>query len=341
MSTFIAMSIPEIQNLLITLLSLQASVDRPSEDICARIAGLQGLAEMGGSSVRNVAVTTDWRRSSGGYQPQQKWRKATPPPLPAAPLKQTTDGPPPSSGRYQSRFRNSSQPVEEKILNNIILSKLNKFSQVTYPDVRDFLYQILGGGEADLQEFVRDFMRLVFKKAASEEVFCPLYARLLSEISSKYTVILEEMNLLSDNYLVIFDEITEDTVTDYNVFVQKNTEKKYRLGYSQFLSELAKQEILPLSILCSTFKKLITLIKDAAQVADKRVLVEEYTDCLLRMTAIFKGRSTLFSRKAREAILPIFNILHNDLQVNKEKYISCSPKCGFILMDIYDILKVV
>jgi hypothetical protein len=149
------------------------------------------------------------------------------------------------------------------------------------------------------------------------------------------------MNLLSDNYLVIFDEITEDTVTDYNVFVQKNTEKKYRLGYSQFLSELAKQEILPLSILCSTFKKLITLIKDAAQVADKRVLVEEYTDCLLRMTAIFKGRSTLFSRKAREAILPIFNILHNDLQLNKEKYISCSPKCGFILMDIYDILKVV
>ena len=335
------MSVPETQNFLSTLLSLQASVDRPSEDICARIVGLQGLAEMGGSSVRNVAVTSDWRRSSGGgYQPQQKWRKGVAPPV--VPIKQTTEGPPPpSSGRYQSRFRNSSQPVEEKILNNIILSKLNKFSQVTYPDVRDFLYQILGGGEADLQEFVRDFMRLVFKKAASEEVFCPLYARLLSEISSKYTVILEEMNLLSDNYLEIFDEITEDTVTDYNVFVQKNTEKKYRLGYSQFLSELAKQEILPLPILCSTFKKLITLIKDAGQLADKRVLVEEYTDCLLRMTAIFKGRSTLFSRNAREAILPIFAVLHDDLRLNKDKYVSCSPKCGFILMDIYDILKVV
>ena len=352
MTTLLAMSATESQNFLTNLLSLQASVDRPSEDVCLRIASLQGLAEMGGSSVRNVVATSDWRRNSGGgaYQPQQhnnqqnKWRKGgagQPPPfIPRHQQPIETSTPAPPQGRYQSKFRNSSQPVEEKILNNIILSKLNKFSQATYPDVRDFLYQILGGGEADLQEFVRDFMRLVFKKAASEEIFCPLYARLLSEISSKYTVILEEMNLLSDNYLEIFDEITEDSAKDYNTFVQKNTEKKYRLGYSQFISELAKQEILPLSILSSTFKKLIHLIGVSAQMEDKRILVEEYTDCLMRMTNIFKGRSTQFSRKAREAILPIFLPLHEDIRVNKEKYVSCSVKCGFILLDVYDILKI-
>ena len=351
MTTLLAMSATESQNFLSTLLSFQASVDRPSEDICIRIAGLQGLAESGGSPVRGSAHTppvTDWRRNSGGgggggYQPQQKWRRG--------PQQQPQQQQPYSSvmqvrqqsgephGRYQSKFRNSSQPVEEKILNNVILSKLNKFSTVTYPDVRDFLYQILGGGEADLQEFVRDFMRLVFKKAAAEEIFCPLYARLLCEISGKYTVILEEMNRLSDNYLEIFDEITEDSTTDYTSFVQKNTEKKYRLGYSQFLSELTKQEILPLPILCSTFKKLITLIGDTAKMEEKKTLVEEYTDCLLRMTTVFKGRTTPFSRKARETIFPLFVPLYEETSSNKEIYVSCTPKCKFILMDIYDILK--
>ena len=346
MSIFVATSMSsviEIQNFLTTLLSSQASVDRPSEDVCSKIAGLQGLAEMGGTSARNVVPTNDWRRSSGGYQPQQKWRKPAantyvPVTQPRQPHVESTQ---PPQGRYQSKFRNSSQPVEDKILNNIILSKLNKFSQATYLDVRDFLYQILGGGEADLQEFVRDFMRLVFKKAASEEVFCPLYARLLSEISSKYSVIIEEMNILSDNYLEIFDEVTEDTVTDYNIFVQKNTEKKYRLGYTQFLSELAKQEILPLPILCSTFKKLINLLDISAKLPDKRVLVEEYTDCLLKMTTVFKARKSQFSKNACEAIRPIFNTLYQDLQDNKDIFVSCSTKCKFILMEIYDILKVV
>lgn len=348
MTTLIAMSVTETQNFLSTLLSLQASVGRPSEDICAKIAGLQGLAESGGPPVRNLGATasmSDWRRNSGGgggYQPQQKWRKGPQqqqqqPYAPTMQVRQQTNEP---HGRYHSKFRNSSQPVEDKILNNVILSKLNKFSSATYADVRDFLYQILGGGEADLQEFVRDFMRLVFKKAASEEIFCPLYARLLCEISGKYTVILEEMNRLSDNYLEIFDEITEDSTTDYTTFVQKNTEKKYRLGYSQFLSELTKQEILPLPILCSTFNKLITLIEETAKMEDKRTLVEEYTDCLLRMTNVFKGRSTQFSRKARESIFPMFLPLYEGIQKDKDAYASCSAKCKFILMDIHDILKI-
>lgn len=339
MSSTLAMSVADTQTLLNGLLSLQANVDRPSEDICTKIASLQGLAETG-ESVR----VTDWRKGSGGtYQAQQqhnqnKWRK----PGQGQAHGQVQERPvttAPPLGRYQSRFRNSNQPVEEKILNNIILSKLNKFSQTTYPEVREFLYQILGSGEADLQEFVRDFMRLVFRKAASEEIFCPLYARLLAEISSKYTVILEEMNLLSDNYLEIFDEITEDKAADYNSFVQKNTEKKYRLGYSQFLSELAKQEILPLPILGATFKKLITLISDSAKLSDKKVLVEEYTDCLMRMTRIFKGRTTSFSKKSREMILPIFMIFYDEFKANKEAFVSCSPKCGFILMEIHDILR--
>jgi len=339
------------QALLLTLLSLQSSVGRPSEEICNQIAGLQNLAEIG--NVRNTVASSDWRRNGAPAtaEPVSKWRSKAVPQRVAmtTPQQQPQVRQPeavaqtayiPGQGRYQSRFRNSNQPVEEKILNNIILSKLNKFSEATYPNVRDFLYQILGDEKGeDIKEFTRDFMRLVFRKAASEEVFCPLYARLLTEISSKYSVILEEMNLLSDNYLEIFEEVTEEGNVDYDTFVRKNSEKKYRLGYSQFLAELSKQEILPLQILSATFCKLVTLIRDASTMSEKRVLVEEYTDCLLRMTRVLKGRTTRFSREARELLLPPFQEFFTTLQEKKGDFPSCSAKSRFILMDIYDILK--
>ena len=151
--------------------------------------------------------------------------------------------------------------MEDKILNNIILSKLNKFSQATYIEVRDFLYQILGSGEANLVEMVRDFMKLVFRKAASEEVYCALYAKLLAELSARYPVILEEMQNLQKNYLDIFEDVVEvpEGGSDYTTFVAKNLEKRYRQGYSQFLAELAALEILDLGYLREIFQKLISL----------------------------------------------------------------------------------
>ena len=333
-----------VQALITTILSLQGSVGRPSEEICSQIARLPDLAEISGT--RNQ-LQNEWRRGneSNAYIPpqQSKWRKngAVAAGQPQVQQQQQQQQQLQPQARYQSKFKNSTQPVEEKILNHIILSKLNKFSETTYLDVREFLYQILGSGEQghDVQEFIRDFMRLVFRKAASEEVFCPLYARLLTEISSKYSVILEEMKSLSDNYLEIFDEITEDKVENYETFVRKNSEKKYRLGYSQFLAELSKQEILPLSILSATFSKLTSLIDATGKLPDKKVLVEEYTDCLLRMTRVLKGRSTRFSRSAREVLLPSFNPFYTALQESKELYCSCSPKSRFILMDVFDILK--
>jgi len=325
------------QNLLTTLLGLQPTMGRPSEEVCNLIAGLQGLAEIGVKT-----GNSDWRRGVNTMQQQTlpRWRNnASPVSSPIRSVASNGSLESAGSGRYQSRFRNSHQPVEDKILNNIILSKLNKFSEATYPEVRDFLYQILGSGEKDLQEFVRDFMRLVFRKAASEEIFCPLYARLLTEISSKYSVILEEMNILSDGYLVIFEEITEDNTTNYEAFVQKNVEKKYRLGYSQFLAELVKQEILSLNVLEITFGKLLALFLQNAKDADKKNLLDEYVDCLLRMTRVLKGRSTKFSRSAREALLPAFAAFFEEIQTHKDLYPSCSSKSRFVLMDIHDILK--
>lgn len=242
--------------------------------------------------------------------------------------------------RYQSRFKNSNQPVEDKILNNIILSKLNKFSGSTYEEIRDFLYQILGSGEPDLAEMIRHFMMLVFKKAAAEETYCPLYAKLLSEISSRYKVILEEMKKLQANYLEIFDDVEEvpEGGDAYDAFVTKKKEKMYRQGYSQFLAELAGLEILELSNLEATFQKLFSLMRHHGADADKKALLDEYADCLVRMSRVLRKKSSPFFHQARAALWASSRIPLESLIAQKDVHPSLSPKARFILMDVKDNL---
>jgi hypothetical protein len=341
-----ATAIQQIQD----ILAQQKSVGRPSEAICAIIHNLKDLCDLNGTSV-------EWRRGTGG-QPtfrssssgslspgsfprntSSKSLASTPPESPSAPYSPMakTSGPY-VSVRYQSQFKNSSQPVEDKILNNIILSKLNKFSSATYEDVREFLYQILGSGEADLADMIRQFMLMVFKKAASEEVYCSLYAKLLSEISSRYGVILEEMHKLQENYLAIFDDVEETDGANYEAFVEKNIEKRYRQGYSQFIAELSTFEIIKLSHLEQTFRRIFELIMKNAAVADKRSLIEEYADCLLRMSRVFKKKSSPFFIAARFSLLAISKPTVDSIVANKDKYTSISPKARFNLMDVKDNL---
>ncbi len=335
------MSEQAIQTMISNLLAQQSSVSPPSDAICQKIQNLQGLCAMveNNSRFTRDSGVNNWRNQGSSSKFQSNWRdlpKQNTKPVNV--VNQVGPSIPPPPVRYQSKFKNSSQPVEEKILNNIILSKLNKFSNSTYADIRDFLYQILGSGEPDLAEFIRDFMKLVFRKAASEDVFCPLYAKLLTEISTKYQVILEEMKRLSDNYLEIFDEIEQNDGESYEEFVVRTRERKYRLGYSQFLAELTRQEILPLEILVATFTKLTSLIELHGKNPEKKALLEEYADCLLKMAKVFKGRLSQFSSSARAALLPTIQPLNETLKKQKEIYTGCSSKTRFALLDISDIL---
>ena len=345
-----------------SLLALQSQVGRPSPQTCTAVAGLKDLCDLNGTA--NV----EWRRGAGPATPRTGrpiFRNtsgsslassnglhtiasnrsftglASPAPSPqGSPYSPIQAAGSYTPSRYQSKFKNSNQPVEEKILNNIILSKLNKFSAATYTDIRDFLYQILGSGESDLVEMVRHFMMMVFKKAASEEVYCSLYARLLAEISSRYKVILEEMQKLQANYLEIFDEIEEvpEGGDNYAAFLEKNKEKRYRQGYSQFLAELAALEIMELSNLEQTFQKLTDLMLKYAVLPDKKTLVEEYADCLVRMSRVLKKKSSPFFVSARATLLRISKTSIDSLLAQKDTLQSLSPKAKFILMDVKDNL---
>ena len=357
------------------LLSLRSQIPpSTSTDVLTKIQNLRGILDARTlSSARNGG---DWRRgtnttgSSGSLNTMDsRWRGSrqsmktssstgsltganlTPLGTPTTPKSAIYTGPP--IGRYQSRFKSTSEDIEEKILNRIIRLKLNKFGPTTYTDIRDFLFQILGqetvateedgavkAEEDQVAEFVKDFMLMVFKKAASEQIYCPLYAKLLSEIGSKHSVIFEEMNRLYTNYMEIFEEADVNVQAEgKDAFEKKVAEKKYRHGYSQFIAELTLLEVLSVDSLALTFHTLFTQIDKHSSLEERKPLVDEYVDCLLRMSRVMKDKYSPFFRSMRGKIYEQNKETLQRLIAMKDGYMSLTPKSRFLLMDVQDILK--
>jgi len=241
--------------------------------------------------------------------------------------------------KYTSKFKNAeTEEVDDKIMNTIINGKLNKFSPANYDEIKGFLQQILESGETD---FIKDFMLLVFKKAASEEIFCTHYARLVAELSTSYTTLKTEMKTLQGKFLEIFEEIDESDAKNYKSFLERNKEKIYRLGYSQFLCELANREVLEADTIVQTFQTLIGQIKIHSLTVDKNKLIEEYCDCMLRMAKVFKnvspGKTYIINLK-RKVSEEISGELAEIIRTSGDAP-SISKKAKFSIMDIIDILS--
>jgi hypothetical protein len=191
--------------------------------------------------------------------------------------------------KYVSKFKKNSEKVEDTILNTILLGKLNKFSEQNYDEIKEFITHIIDSGQTDM---IKCFMKLVFEKAASEEMFCPLYAKLLSELSARYPVLLTEMTNLYSVYMAIFEEIVETNAENYNEVCKRNIEKKYRRGYSQFLAELIKHNVIDTDIFLKTITTIITQIENNINNKESSKVNEEYADCLVRiMRAIEQDNS--------------------------------------------------
>jgi hypothetical protein len=311
-------------------------------------ANATGANATGPGNVQGGAYHNKFRRQQQGPDPRYRG-----PPPNNVPYHRNTNqqvdptaGPPPQRLppiRYQSRFKNSAADIEEKILNRIIRLKLNKFGQSTYNEIREFLFQILGDDKNEkVGEFVRDFMMMVFSKAAAEEIYCPLYAQLLSEIGKKYTIIFVEMEILLRNYMEIFEDIDSTKVSNTKESYEKETlEKKYRHGYSQFLAELTALEILPAESLTMIFKTLFELIDKYGRIDEKRALIEEYVDCMLRMSRVLKSPSSQFFATIRKKIFSENRkLLDTLIHLRDTTYPSLSSKSRFLLMDIHDILVI-
>jgi hypothetical protein len=246
-----------------------------------------------------------------------------------------TGQPRPSPGRYQTRFTSGNEGnLDGKILNSIIGNKLNAFTEVTYNDTRDFIYQIMDSGETD---FIKDFVEKVFAKATLEELFCGLFAKLIAEIAQKYTGMYVEMQKYHNKFLEIFDDIDEGADAEYSVQVKK---KQYRMGYGHFLSELAGQNALEKTQLLSMIDKLINSVCSLNLIEGKTKTVEEFVDCLFRLMNSLKQKSKPFFHSVKGDIVACMGDKLAAL-VDKKSGISrpsLSVKARFGLMDLRDLI---
>jgi len=247
-------------------------------------------------------------------------------------------------GRYKSRFKSTGN-IEDKILNTIIGNKLNAFTPLTYNDTRDFIYQIMESGDqgSKEKEFTRDFIEKVFVKAVVEDLYCALFAKLIAEIAHRYPVIYEEMNKYHTEFLMIFDNVQEDTDAEYTELVKQ---KQYRMGYGQFIAELAGLNALETSHLMTMVSTIIDKIYKYSADENKVKTVEEFIDCLVRLTKGLQTRSPTFFKSVKGELV---NILAKKLEeiiarpasnlASNNQRPSLSNKARFGLMDLKDIIQ--
>ncbi len=294
-----------------------------------------GAGSMNNDRIRNLRGASD----TAPFAKQQVAAPAPGPgPVPTAPARFPA-GAPRNQGppiKYVSIFKTEGEDKGKIILNSIIQGKLNKFSEGTYKDVKGFLQQILDG---DQQDFLKAFMELVFQMAADQEAYCPLYARLLGELSAEYPVLLAEMNKLHSQYLNVFAnvETKENPSADYNAFVRQNKEKKYRLGYSQFIAELVRLNIIENDVLFSTLTKILDEMESRRCQEGQVSLLEEYSDCMVRMMKAFTAEEGHIASR-RKDILEAFGEKIRTFTVIDPEAKSMKPKIKFAMMNIMDIL---
>ena len=284
-----------------------------------------------GTSVPKQPEWTSGRIPSTTSDPWQKPSSA--PSASASHTQQQQQQQPPSKpvGRYQSRFKATGN-IEDKILNTVIGNKLNAFTPLTYNDTRDFIYQIIDSGE---REFTRDFIVKVFAKATTEDLYCALFAKLIAEIAHKYPVIYEEMDKYHSEFLSVFEDVKEDTETDYVVLVKQ---KQYRMGYGQFIAELAGLNALEKHQLVSMVTKIGDNIWALSALENKVKTVEEFIDCLVRLTSGLRDRSPVFFKSVKGELVKILGEKISTLIARSSPFPSLSKKGGFGLMDLKEIL---
>ena len=291
----------------------------------------------------NASKKVDWRESGNGrdkYSQNQAYVANTF----GARLKANTTNVPanykPEDARpskYVSKFKKTSEKVDDTILNTILRGKLNKFSQSNYIEIKEFITHIIDGGQTDM---IKCFMKLVFEKAASEEIFCPLYAKLLSELSTQYPVLLTEMGNLYTQYMEIFEEVNETTEETYNEMCKRNIEKKYRRGYSQFLAELIKHNVIDMDIFMKIIMKIIGQVEITALDKECIKLNEEFADCLMKIMKAIQYDSQ--SKTITNIRLVLKGDVSNRIQVlsvrNNDMF-GLSNKSRFTFLDLYEAIQ--
>ena len=134
----------------------------------------------------------------------------------------------------------------------------------------------------------------------------------------------------------IFDSVKEEGSADGADLVK---EKQYRMGYGQFNAELAGMNALEKGQLLSMVSKVSDKIWIFTSEEGKVKTVEEFIDCLVRLTTSLRDRSPKFFQSVKGELGGVFLERVNILIARSTPRPSLSSKARFGLMDLRDLVQ--
>jgi hypothetical protein len=306
---------------------------RPS----SRFQSVSGSTEEGfrRSGWKNTAVVNEdgFEVYNGGRRRRPAKHVESAPVAPTNTVISTQTTKPIDESLFSSAACKASVDVEDRILTRV-KGKINKIGHSTYDATKTFMQQILNSEET---EFLDEFMKFVFQKAATESAFCPLYARLLHELADEFAHIRTVMTTLFRDYINIFKmvESSPDVGTaDYAAFVEAQERKKFRRGYSQFVAELVKHGEADAADFATLITQIVSVIESIQCDSTKTLLSEEYIDCLSNMcrsaSSILKTADWFPALRVRVEVLA---------SKPKAEVPGLTNKARFALMDLCDCIK--
>jgi hypothetical protein len=227
---------------------------------------------------RAEASEDGWMKVGGGRRPQT---------VTAPPQNTIVDSTRPDTESTVAKFSSSAirenANVEDRILAKV-KGKVNKIGPHTYDATKAFMQQIL---DSDNTEFLDDFMKYIFQKAATESTFCSLYARLLHELADEFKHLRTVMTSLFRDYIIVFTEVESSPDVgseNYKIFLEAQERKKFRRGYSQFVGELVKLGEADTADFSHLMRQIVTVLETKHADSSATLLCEEYVDCLANMS---------------------------------------------------------
>jgi hypothetical protein len=236
--------------------------------------------------------------------------------------------------RYAKIFQKENQTNDDKLLDKIKdnLNKLTRSNFTTNIDgIKTYLNDIS-------DEYISKFVQEVFNRASCQDIFCEMYVDALKCISSSKQSIIPCISTIIEDYLSLFDtKITKKEIDDYDEFCKNNKEKKFRAGYSSFISELYRCDMIPRQIVVSfanTILKNITndLKKDTNP--DIKENIQDNVECFKKLVNRIHSNSS--KQSYNEMKQHIQNILSLGRKTLKEKM---GFKSIFSLEDVSKMLS--
>ena len=245
---------------------------------------------------------------------------------------------PPVFKQYKPRFTNSDyvedDSPESKMLLNI-QAAINKLVEGNYDTLKRLLRNFLSLD--DKKTYLSKFMKMIFNSAIRDKVHCHLFAKLLFEMSQEYTFLQTEMNTKYEQFITtIFSKIEPiydtDTIESRN---EKNANKEMRQGYSQFITELLKYNVIKDDDFLEIIKQIVFTIDKQSADAKYSTSITECAECLKTII------QTIVQKDACESYMRIKDLIQTTFLVtikrlSTEKYPGIVPKAQFALMDICD-----